>query len=76
MKLLNSVLLIDNYKVDLFIIALASIKMSQPEKYDLFKLNISHRITDEATLFQLGGLLGIKDWEIKGIKYHKDKDGL
>ena len=49
--------------------------MTQPANFDLLKLNISRRITDEATLFQLGGLLGVNDWEITGIRYNKDKDG-
>ena len=43
--------------------------------FDLLKIKISERVTDEATLFKLGAHLDVKDWQIKGIKYNKDKDG-
>ena len=45
------------------------------EKFDMFKLQLSMRVVQEPVLFALGALLGVPEWEIKGIKYNKDKDG-
>ena len=49
--------------------------MTEKDAFGLLKVHISERVNDEATLYKLGAHLGVKDWEIKGIKYNKDKDG-
>ena len=45
------------------------------DKFDMLKLEVSKRVVEESVLLALGAQLGIKDWEIKGIKYNKDRDG-
>ena len=45
------------------------------DKFDMLKLQVSMRVVEEPVLLALGAQLGIKDWEIKGIKYNKDRDG-
>ena len=45
------------------------------DKFDMLKLQVSMRVVEEPVLLALGAQLNIKDWEIKGIKYNKDRDG-